>query len=174
MEEINVIMDDELKAKLKNCAPVRVKAPFTFVPEKYRRSDIPKEYWPLFKLRGRNGIELASNDDTGFNTTFNSLNPDNSADMKIKVGEMRIAILKVGLLGIKNLILDDFSILIYNRGETTLIVKKEDGTIDTVLKNARVEDAISYLTSTELQAELQNAIITQAILTKEELQGLEF
>lgn len=163
---------NELKDKLKKAGQIGfdVKTPFKYVPEFYRKeeNEIPKDFWPVFILKSKNGLEIAkAEDDSG----SMYLDKGETARMNLNTGTQRIKTLKHGIISVKNFYTEEGEIIEFSKGGKLIIKDAETGEE----KNSKlVEDSeklIPYL-SAKLQVELQNAINERSQITEEELQGL--
>ena len=67
-EVVDLKMTPELQKKLKGYLGFKIDPIFLYVPKVYRKEkDIPKSMWPVFKLRGKTGYEIAeAEDNAGF------------------------------------------------------------------------------------------------------------
>ena len=151
MEEEIRTLSPELEEKLRAVRGFSQKAKFLYVPEVYRQNAnvIPKKEWPIFELKGKDGIDLAdSEDDLGHELK--------NGKVYTSTGEVRIKVLKSNILGWKN--------FLDTENKEIVFVKDSDGVTTT---------CIARLTSV-LQVELNVAINAHSTLTQEELEGLEF
>jgi hypothetical protein len=151
-----MVITPELKARLAGFLGFTKDPVFFYVPEIFREKNdkgdfiIPRENWPVFKLKGKTGIESAEDeDDVG---TVDFVN----RQMYMKVGHQRINLLSKHILGWKNFL--DI------KGEE-IEFKTVDGVLDI--------EALSRV-QVPLQKELKTVINNQSHLTSEEVQGLEF
>lgn len=128
---------------------------FLYVPKAFRESEkIKKEFWPIFKLIGKNGIESAKMEDG-----MGHMEYDDKNDVRRwigKSGSSRIGILSDGIKGWKTF---------YDKDGELIPFRENNGKISThSLERVPVALAI----------ELSNAILDRTSLTQEELLGLEF
>jgi hypothetical protein len=151
--EIEKKITPELEAKLNKIRGLSQTHEFLYVPKVYRLAGegvIPKSEWPIFKLKGKNGLEIAeAEDNAGYMEA-------ETTHVVLTGGKARIATLGKHILGWSNF-------------------KDRDG----VEIKFHAEGGVVYKTSmqrlsAELQRELQEAINEQSVLTEEELQGLEY
>lgn len=150
MDEVHVEMTEEIKEKLKAAGQLgfQVDAVFTYVPKFYRdkKNNIPKSLWPIFKLKSKNGIEVAEAEDGIGYVNLDSI----ERKYVIEAGKQRIETLEKGIVSVKNFICEDGSV-VNCAGSKTLI----------------------KILPAAMQVELQNAINERSLLTPEELLGLE-
>jgi hypothetical protein len=159
----------EMLERLKNCTGFEIGNTFKYVPKDFRMKDesgnyvVPKEFWPVFTLKSKDGLEIAKIED---NSGFVSYRPDGSTEWHGRSGEKRIATLEAGIVKIKNLPLEN--------GDTFLDYDstKEEIAINDKVSRCAGRDVIKYL-RVPLQIELQEAINERSVLTEEELRGLE-
>lgn len=166
----NVEIDEATQKKIASCCALNISASFKYVPQVWRESGIPKDLWPVFTLRGKDGIESADIEDK---LAVMSM-VDGKPVQRITAGSVRVATLSGGIESVQNLALPDGSLLNYRYeplkgiAETWIIDehgKERDRNI--VARN----QIVRYLSPT-LQVELQNAINEMSTMTAEELQGL--
>lgn len=163
METKDVVLTDEMKKRLKGYLAFKVDASFKYVPKPYRQKNsdgeyyIPKDLWPVFTLKGLDGVEATLEEDN-MEISYGEITEGKASDSKMKInsGKTKLNTLKKGLVNWKNL-----------RTEDGKLVQCPD------IKNDGVSDESLRVLSPGLIAELYNAITTQSILTEEELQGLE-
>jgi len=168
MEVKEVRLTDELKTKLAGCLGFSVDAEFKYVPKAYRLNNVPKDFWPVFVLKSLDGLEAASREDaSGFMTLDQSTK---ETKLHIESGAARIETLEKGIRSVKNFYFEDGRIANYDLSAGTLVFSREGRVVET--KKISTRDFIRYLRP-ELQIELQNAINERAVLTEEELRGLE-
>lgn len=163
MDTVKVTLTDEMKKKLGTALGFSVEAAFKYVPKAFRENNIPKELWPVFTLTSKDGIQIAELED-GIGEVVYSQNA--STTMKINSGTQRIQTLEIGIVSVKNFLLENGTIISFNKALGELV---EGGSVK---KGATVRDFIKYVTPA-LQTELQNAINERKVLTPEELTGLE-
>ena len=161
-------MTPELKDKLRGYQAFTVETPFIFVPKVFREN-LPKEQWPLFLLRSKNGTEVAKLEDTLVSREIsNGADGADNTSIRINSGSNRLSTIEIGLLRVKNLPTETGEMLQYDKKLGTLTVgQKKLTNISSPLK------AIEYFPA-KLQVELQNAINERSTLSEEELRGLEF
>jgi len=158
IEVKDIILTDEHKAKLKGLLAFDVSATFPYVPKAYRESDIPKELWPIFILKSKDGLELAQAEDDAGVMLYDQ--QTQQAKMKLCAGTMRVKTLKRGIKSWKNWRNEEGILIEYNKTKHT---NGSNELSDSALRSFPIA----------LQLELQNAINERSILTPEELQGLE-
>lgn len=152
-EIVDKELTPELQAKLNKVLGLTKEHTFLYVPKIYRElgeSFKPKSEWPVFKLKGKNGLEIADAEDTAgyVDTTTQNLH--------LTAGRSRIETLSKHILGWKN------------------FKDRDDNVIDFKMEGGKVYKTALMRISAELQKELHEAINEQSVLTSEELQGLEF
>jgi len=85
----------EVEKKLKELRGFTSDEHFFFTPNVYKEN-LPKDKWPVFKLKGRDGIAIAkSEDDSGYYKT-------KTDQMYMTTGTSRIDLLRNNILGWKN------------------------------------------------------------------------
>ena len=140
----------EVQARLQSLVGFSEDATFLYVC-KVHRENLPKSAWPVFKLRGKTGIEVAKIEDAaGFFDVKNQR-------MIFTTGSQRLETLAGGIIGWNAKFVDGAG--------KSIPFAAEDGRV--------TENSLKRLSAT-LQVELQNAINEQSSLTPEELQGLEY
>jgi len=149
----DVALTPEMAEKLKGFLAFEKEASFVYVPKIFRdvKNNIPKDFWVVFKLTTKDGIESAkAQDKIGFwdaeRTKFTTT-----------LGEYRIDILSSHIIGWKN--------FMDVKGNKIIFDKNSDGT---------VKESLIKLFPSDLQIELFEAINNQSKLSEEELMGLEF
>ncbi len=151
METINRRFSEEEKKKLKGFLGYTSEAYFLYTPKIYRQLfPEDKSKWPVFKLKGLNGIQVAkAQDQAGMYSV-------GSDQMQFTAGALRIKTLETNILGWKNL---------YD-GEDKEIIFKANG--------EKVHILCLEKLPAPLQIELHEVINERSVLTHEELEGLEF
>ncbi len=140
----------EVQKRLQSLVGFSEDATFFYVC-KAHRENLPKAEWPVFKLKGKTGIENAKIEDAaGFFDVKNQR-------MVFTTGSQRLEILAGGIIGWNDKFVD--------RAGKPVPFDSKDG---------RVTEKCLARISPALQAELQDAINEQAALAPEEIQGLEF
>jgi len=164
----DVMLTDEVRGKLKGFLGFQVEAAFKYTPKAFRENDIPKELWPIWTLKSKDGVEAATvEDDAGYlevdtNASSSKFHPQS--------GSMRLKALRRGILAVKNFILDDGDVLDWDQKTGDMVRRGEDGKKHT--KNHVVVDAIIKHLTPAYQMEIQNAINERDVLSPEELRGL--
>lgn len=165
METENLILTDEMRQKLKGVLGFQVDAKFSYVPKVYREKSaageyaIPKSLWPVFTLRGLNGLEATlTEDDLGGKIVWHS---DDTRTVEVKRARVKVNTCKKGIVTWRNF-RDVFGKLI------PVPAPADPNDSAQGIK----EDCLRYV-SPELMTELTNAITEQSYLTEEELRGLE-
>lgn len=163
MEEKILEMTPELRDKLKGFLAFSVETPFAYVPKIFREN-LPKENWPVFMLRSKNGLEIAKlEDNSGFLTVDEA---NKSTSFHPQSGTSRLNTLATGIIKFKNYPMEDGALISYDSKLKTLVVGGKSRT-------AQINDAIKHL-PVDIQRDLQNAINERDTLAEEELRGLEY
>ena len=162
MEVVNKVLDSEIRKKLMKAGMLGFteNPEFKYVPKCYRELGddgqyiIPKEAWPVFTLKGKDGVESAKMEDGMGYMEF-----DEKTDTKRwigKSGTRRIQILRDGVKGWDNW-------------------PDTDGNLIPFRENAgKIHNESLGRIPVNLAIELANAITDRVTLTPEELEGLEF
>lgn len=158
----------EMQKKLREAGVLgfQVEAPFPYTPKAYR--NLPKELWAIFTLRSKDGVELANIEDR---TSEYTLGKDETT-MQIKSGSVRIETLKLGILKMKNYLMEDGTVLDYDKSTETATYHPANGGKPASKDRVPVEDVIRHI-PIRLQMELQNAINERSTMTDEEVRGLK-
>ena len=162
----DVRLTDEMLKRVQGCVGFDLNDTFAYVPKAFREKNkegsyvIPKELWPVFTLKSRDGVEVAEIEDVSGMVEYK----DGASLFHPQSGKHRIATLERGLKAIKRMPLEKERTFDWD-GET---VRISDGTT----KKADAMGIIRYLKAS-LQVELQNAINERSTLTEEEKRGLE-
>jgi hypothetical protein len=162
MEVENKVLTNEVRQKLASTGMLGFteNPEFIYTPEAFREkkedSDeyaIPKELWPVFTLKGKDGVESAKMED---NMGYMEIDNKSKNQRWIgKSGSRRVEILQVGIIGWKNW---------YDTDGNLIPFRHNNGKVHTdCLKRIPVGLAI----------ELANAITDRITLSPEELEGLE-
>jgi len=160
----DVVLTEEMKVKLKNAGAlgIQIDSNFFYVPEIYREKNkdnefiIPKECWPVFTLRGLNGIESTKLEDEM--TGGIVYTEDSKPSINIQSGHIKIEICRRGIIAWKNF---------YDIKGNEIPKPEKD-----VSTGGVTTMSLKYI-SPKLLTELSNAITEQSYLTEEELLGLE-
>lgn len=164
MEKVNVVLTDELKKKLSGSLGFNVSAEFPYVLKVFRENNIPKDLWPVFTLTSKDGVEICELEDSIGEVIYDDVHKKRS--MKINSGSQRLETLEKGIVKVKNYIMEDGTIISFDR-------EKGEISIGGLTKNGcTVRDFVKYLPPA-IQIELQNVINEHKVLTPEELTGLE-
>ena len=164
----------EMMAKIKDCVGFDVYDTFIYSPKAFRQKDtdgnysIPKELWPIFTLKSKDGLEIAQIED---NAGFVEYRKDGSSIWHSQSGTTRVSTLGNGIIKIKNLPLDSAKMLSYSKENLTITIT-ENG-IDKKVILGEENEIVKYLRP-NLQVELQDAINERSTLTDEERRGLEY
>jgi len=164
MEEKKMELTPEVKNKLKGFIGFQTDSIFKYVPKVFRdlENDIPKNLWPIFTLKSKDGIELAKIEDNIGDMKFDVITQETS--MALKSGNTRITTLEYGIKKVNNFILDNGSVVSFENEELNI-----DGDIK---KHRKVKEIIKLM-PINLQKELQDVINERSELSQEELEGLE-
>lgn len=151
MEEEKKELTPELEEELARLKGFTDDSTFLYVPKLYRENEkaVPRDQWPIFKLKGRDGLDFAKAEDSmGFDTR--------GQKMFSNSGSLRIKILRTHILGWKNW---------KDRNENEIrFMGGTDGVANKLI--AKMPNS--------LQVELLEAVSFHSRLTEEELAGLEF
>lgn len=162
MNTKKVILTEELKKKLKKQTLISIKEEFIYVPEVFREKDvqgnyvIPKNLWQQFILRGLDGTDKILLEDDLLSDVKYDINGKPS-EIKIRSGSIKLATVRRGLLGWKNLYDEDGNIF-----EDKKFTKEEPAS----------DENLAILNPTII-TELFSVIEKESKLTEEELMGLE-
>ena len=162
METEDKVLDNETRKKLAETGMLGFtdNPEFIYVPEAFRKKDdsgeykIPKEHWPMFMLKAKDGIESAKMEDGMGYMEYES--GSSKSRWISKSGSRRIVILREGIKGWKNW---------YDTEGKEIPFRNNNGAIH--------NDSLKKL-PVPLAIELTNAITDHISLTPEELEGLEF
>jgi len=130
------------------------KSKFPYVLKKFRNSDIPKEYWPVFILQGKDGIESIK-----FQDGLGHMEIDKETETQrwiSKSGQKRLETLREGI--------KHWHTYFDSEGNEIPFSKQGSVISNNSLKRIPNDDS----------NELYNAIVSRTILTPEELTGLEY
>ena len=158
----DVVLTDAMKKRLRGSLGFKVDAKFQYVPKAYRDQEngefvIPKEFWPVFTLRGVDGVNATLAEDNLHGTVTMHPN-DNTSSITVRSGKHKVDTCRRGVITWKNFRDID--------GKLLSCPEKDDST------GGVTEESLKVL-SPALLAELTNAITERSILTSEELLGLE-
>ena len=154
---IDRVYSPEVAEKLKGFLPMAPRSDFPYVPLVYRESVEDKDLWPVFILKGHDGIQAAKMEDEVFTAHIEEVGGDRS--IKTHSGKIRLEYLRRNLVNIKNWI--DL--------ETGKVIKFERN-----VRTNQVDDKVLGKISTDLQIELVDAITERSTLSDEEIQGLKY
>lgn len=159
----DIVLTDEMKKRLKEAGAIgfTLENNFPYTPGAYKTKDnddyvIPKALWPVFTLRGLDGVERAKIEDLGKGKV--SFNKDGESTIKTDMGKLRLMTLKKGIVTWNNFV-DEKGVK---------IPKPEKDPIDNGIK----EDFLRYIPSS-LQIELSGVIMNNGSINEEEKLGLE-
>ena len=165
METENLILTDEMKKKLKSVLGFQVDAKFSYVPKVYREKGaageyaVPKSLWPVFTLRGLNGLEATlAEDELGGRIVWGK---DDTRTVEMKHARIKINTCKRGIVTWKN----------FRDCTGKLIAVPVAADPNDTMAGIK-EECLRYV-SPDLMTELTNAITEQSYLTEDELRGLE-
>jgi hypothetical protein len=186
-EEKNIVdleLNDSMWDQLKNYVAFDPSVEFLYVPKIWRkkREDeeyyIPKKLWPKFRLKSKDGVEIAEIDDSS-HVSFDSKNSDN-IHLHSNMGKKRIQTLKSGILGVDDYPMEKGQTISFKGPDgatpSMIIIKDKSGNVIDTRKGTKngagIENFIRYL-PVDLQIELQDAINERSVLSEEEKRGLE-
>lgn len=163
MNKVKINLTDEYKAKLRGGLGFDVSAEFPYVPRIFRKSDLPKDIWPVFMLTSKDGLEICEVEDSVGEIVMDR--ESRKSSMKINTGSQRVKTLELGIKSIKRYPLENGDLLYFSAAEESITIggTKSDGTVRDVIRH--IPPAV--------QVDLQNAINERKLLTPEELTGLE-
>ncbi|MBU2249947.1 MAG: hypothetical protein KKD77_24590 [Gammaproteobacteria bacterium] len=168
METKDVVLTQEMKDRLKGFVAFTVDTDFSYVPKVYRENNFPKETWPLYRLKSKDGIELAqAEDEAGYVELAKK--GDAQSKLKMQSGKARLDTLRDGIISCKKQPLEGDRFVSYDKPSKTLTIIDAEGKEH--IKNTDVSGLIRLL-PIALQMELQDAINERSTLTEEELSGL--
>ena len=162
METEKKVLSNELRKKLAEAGGLGFteNSEFIYTPALYREKIIdtdeyklPKEVWPTFLLRGKDGVESSKMEDG-----MGHMEYDDKTSVRRWVGKSgtrRIAILQDGIKGWKNF---------YN-SDGELIPFREN--------NGKISSDSLKLIPVNIAIDIANTIIERTSLSQEELEGLE-
>jgi len=169
VETKDIVLTDEMKEKLKGFLAFTVDTPFKYVPKVFRGNNIPKELWPVFMLKSKDGIEIADAEDEAGYVELGKKG-DSESKLKMQSGKARILTLSSGVLSVKNYPLEGDKSVSYDKASKVLTITDSDGKEH--LKNGSDIKGLLRLLTAQLQTELQDAINERSTLSDEELSGL--
>lgn len=165
MTEENLILTDEMRAKLKGVLGFQIDAKFSYVPKIYREKTpngewvILKTLWPVFTLRGLNGLEATlAEDDLGGKVVWSA---DDTRTVIIRRAKVKVETCRHGIVSWKNF-----------RDVTGKLIPAPAPDDPNNVGAGIKEDCLRYI-SPDLMTELANAITEQSRMTEEEERGLE-
>ena len=164
MSETNIQLTPEVRERLRGFLGFDTQSSFFYVPKMFRFKDdknafiVPKNLWPTFELKAKDGVEISNLEDQIGYTEYNLMNPMERKYIS-KAGFFRMETLRRGIRRWKNFLMEDLVTQIPFKPEYL----GEDGLL--------TEDAIRVI-PVRLQAELCEAINERSTLTEEELMGL--
>lgn len=156
----DVWLNEEVQKRMAKFTGITPEEKFRYVPETCREKDengeyyIPKELWPVFTLRGVDGVEATLREDE-VETRFDA-DQSNGANIKMNSGKIKLKTCKKGIVTWKNL-----------RDRNGKFIQPP------TQHNGEISDYDIRKLSPGLITELAEAINERTILTDEELQGLE-
>lgn len=169
METKDVVLTPEMKDKLKGFVAFTVDADFPYVPKVYRENKMPKEVWPLYRLKSKDGIGVAEAED---NAGYVELGRKGEPESKLRMqsGKARLDTLYTGILSCKNQMLEGDRSVSYDAAAKLMTTTDADSK-EHVKNGASIKDFVKLL-PVALQMELQDAINERSTLSEEELSGL--
>lgn len=142
---------------------------FKYVPKVFKEN-LPKEQWPVFTLKSKNGLEIASIEDNAGYIEYGKGKDDNVRYCS-QSGKVRIETLRKGLKGVKNFQIGKSKFIKEWIEATGKLITLENGE-EKSTSAVQVDSIIKHF-KPALQIDLQNAINERSELTEDELQGLE-
>lgn len=172
METQEVKLTEEMRSKLRGTIGFDVSAEFPYVPLAFRdvKNEIPKELWPIFTLKSKDGIQIAEAEDNAGEMIYDDRKKETK--MQMKSGSQRLKTLESGIRKVKSYPLEDGRLINFDLSRREIIIVDTQGRTDTT-KGVTVRDLIKFI-PVDLQVELQNTINERKTLTEEELRGLEY
>lgn len=176
MPDIQAVeLTEEMKAKLKGFLGFQVEASFEYVPKAYRNPDnaIPREAWPVFTLKAKDGLELVREQDD----VEMVLDRDTKQSrMVMSPGTARLRTLRRGLLAVRGLFIAGSKDIpdgriAWDGKARDLVITKSTGEHVRTRNNTDVDKVIAFM-PVALQMELETAINERDVLAPEELRGL--
>jgi hypothetical protein len=166
METKFIELTPELKDKLNGSLGFQVETPFPFTPPVFRAA-LPKEQWPVFILRSKNGLEIAKVEDEIGVYQYNEKSAGGDVKMFMHSGTVRIETLSIGIMKILRYPTEDGALMYYDTKSKLLTIG------DRVINGASINKVLEYLPA-RVQISLQNAINERSVMSAEDLQGLAF
>jgi hypothetical protein len=151
METKEIVITEELKKKLSGYLGFQVETDFQYTPKIFK--DVPRELWPTFTLKSKNGLDMADIEDK---TGYIEYDTKDSTKSKLVMqsGKVRVDTLRKGLVKVENFI-------------------TENGTVISFDCSKQPVDNLIKMLPTRLQVELQEAINERNVLSSDEKLGLE-
>jgi len=165
----DVFLTDEVRAKLKGSLGFQVEAAFKYVPKAFRDGGIPREMWPVWTLKSKNGVQAATIEDEAGYLELES--GSSTSKFRPQSGSMRLETLRKGIIAVERFLLEDGTSFSWDSKTKDMVFHDVEGK-DHIKNNKIVDKVIEHMTPS-LQVELQNAINERATLTPDELRGLE-
>jgi hypothetical protein len=167
METRDVVLTDEMRAKLKKSLGFNLNAEFKYVLKAFREACTDKTSWPVFVLRSRDGIQISKDEDAiGAIIEYNA--DTRTTKTNVRSGEQRVRILSDGIVEVKGFWLNDgVSRVSWKEGKLSTVGGQKE-----IERQATVNEVIRFI-PISVQIELANAITENDTLTEEELRGLE-
>jgi len=162
MARENRIWSEEQEKALAGFLPMRPAAHFVYVPTVFRKKAedgsylFPKEEWPVFTLRVKDGIQSAEMEDS-LEAAFDGAEV---SGLRMNSGSTRLQILRSCIVNCKN----------WKDGSGKEVAFKRDPT----KTKSPVSDEFIRELPPALQVELANAITERSELQPEEIEGLKF
>lgn len=162
----NVQLTPEIRERLRGFLGFDTEATFPYVPKIFRYKDekgnyiVPKNLWPIFELKPKDGVEINNLEDQIGHTEYNLSNPLERRYVS-RAGLFRTETLRRGIRRWKNLRMEDLVGIVDFKPEYI-----GDGGLLT-------EDAVRVI-PIKLQVDLQEAINERSTLNEDELMGLGY
>jgi hypothetical protein len=156
------VWSPEQEAALRGFLPMRPNQTFPYTPRVYRQKGedgsylFPKEMWPVFTLRAKDGLGIASLEDE----MEGVMEGGEMTAIRVRTGSQRLQVLRAGLVNCK--------------GWRDLEGKEVAFSRDAGKRGSPVSDGFLRELPQELQIELFNAITERSELSEEEKIGLKF
>jgi hypothetical protein len=163
VEFVDVQLTSEMLERLQGFMPIKVDESWAYVPAVYRqkREDgeylIPKSLWPIFRIRGIDGVQATLKEDEIHGTYH--INDDGKPEFTMRSGAVKLKTVRCGVIGWENLRDTD--------GKLMSEPEKDQVTGGIMEKSVRI-------LSPALITELCNAITEHSKLAEEELLGLKY
>lgn len=163
----NIELTDAMKEKIRSFVGFELREPFKYVPKIYR-TETPREYWPIFTLKSKDGIEIAEIEDLTGTMAYDA--EKEKSILNLQSGSLRMHTLRRGILSVENLMMESGEFITWDKESGIMTIRKGD--IVNEKRNITIDDIIRRM-PIALQVDLQDAINERRGLSKEELLSLE-